>query len=150
MKNKFFFSFTFVLILISAASCSTKKLPVKNIEITKSNGEKIYVKAEVAKTAKDRETGFMFRKKIPDGTGMIFVFDDEDIRVFWMKNTYVDLSIAYIDHNGLIRDIFDMKSESLASVASTTSVTYALEVPKGWFKKNGISAGDRLTLPQAF
>ena len=76
---------------------------------------------------------------------MIFVFEKDQILSFWMKNTPHPLSIAFIDSNGKIRDIFQMTPYSLASVSSTTSVRYALEVPQGWFKKEGIKEGDYLT-----
>ena len=89
----------------------------------------------------------MNRKTIPDGTGMIFVFEQDQILSFYMKNTPHPLSIAYIDSHGKIRDIFDMKPFSLASIISTSSVRYALEVPQGWFDKNGIKKGDYVNLP---
>ena len=65
---------------------------------------------------------------------------------FWMKNTPHPLSIAYIDRTGKIQNIFDMTPFSLAPVKSTRSVRYALEVPQGWFEKNGIKTGDKIVL----
>ena len=88
----------------------------------------------------------MNREKIPDGTGMIFVFNHDQILSFWMKNTPHPLSIAYIDARGVIRDIFDMTPYSLSSVQSTVSVRYALEVPQGWFDKVNVKEGDKITL----
>jgi uncharacterized membrane protein (UPF0127 family) len=88
----------------------------------------------------------MNRKKIPDGTGMIFIFEQDQILSFWMKNTPHPLSIAYIDSKGKIRNIFDMTPYSLSSVVSTVSVRYALEVPQGWFKNNNIQVGDTISL----
>ena len=88
----------------------------------------------------------MNRKKIPDGTGMIFIFEQDQILSFWMKNTPHPLSIAYIDSKGRIRNIFDMTPYSLSSVVSTVSVRYALEVPQGWFKNNNIQVGDTISL----
>jgi uncharacterized membrane protein (UPF0127 family) len=84
----------------------------------------------------------MEREEIPDGTGMLFVFDRDQILSFWMKNTPHPLSIAYIDSRGKIRNIYDMTPFSLASVVSTVSVRYALEVPQGWFEKVGVKVGD--------
>lgn len=129
----------------SFASC-TKKLETTDITISKADGSTVTVNAEIAKTPQQREHGFMERKKIPDGTGMIFVFEKDDVLRFWMKNTPTPLSIAYIDRNGVIRDIFDMQPFSLACIESTCSVRYALEVPQGWFKKNGIKTGDKINL----
>ena len=102
--------------------------------------------AEIAEKPEERNFGFMERKTIPDGTGMLFVFEKDQILSFWMKNTPHPLSIAYIDSKGKIRDIFDMTPYSLASVVSTVSVRYALEVPQGWFDKVGIKKGDIVSL----
>ena len=90
----------------------------------------------------------MNRKNIPAGTGMLFVFEEEQQLSFWMKNTPHPLSIAYITKNGTIRDILDMKPYSLNPVLSSGSVMYALEVPQGWFKANGIESGDKIDVRQ--
>lgn len=132
---------------ISLASCKSKKLPVKDIKIVRQDGTEFTVKAEIAEKPEDRNHGFMGRKTIPDGTGMLFVFEKDQILSFWMKNTLHPLSIAYIDSKGKIRNIFDMTPYSTASIVSTVSVRYALEVPQGWYKKNGITEGDTVILP---
>ena len=127
-------------------SCKTKKLPVKDIKIIRQDGKEFTVSAEIAEKTEDRNHGFMERKTIPDGTGMLFVFEKDQILSFWMKNTPHPLSIAYIDSKGKIRDIYDMTPYSLSSIISTVSVRYALEVPQGWYKKNGITTGDTVVL----
>ena len=132
---------------ISLASCKSKKLPVKDIKIVRQDGTEFTVKAEIAEKPEDRNHGFMGRKTIPDGTGMLFVFEKDQILSFWMKNTPHPLAIAYIDSKGKIRNIFDMTPYSTASIVSTVSVRYALEVPQGWYKKNGITEGDTVILP---
>lgn len=132
---------------ISLASCKSKKLPVKDIKIVRQDGTEFIVNAEIAEKAEDRNHGFMERKNIPDGTGMLFVFEKDQILSFWMKNTPHPLSIAYIDSKGKIRNIYDMTPYSLSSIISTVSVRYALEVPQGWYKKNGITEGDTVILP---
>ena len=132
---------------ISLASCKSKKLPVKDIKIVRQDGTEFTVKAEIAEKPEDRNHGFMRRKTMPDGTGMLFVFEKDQILSFWMKNTPHPLSIAYIDSKGKIRNIFDMTPYSTASIVSTVSVRYALEVPQGWYKKNGITEGDTVILP---
>lgn len=138
---------TTLLILSSFLSCKSKKLPVKDIKIICQNGNEFIVKAEIAEKTEDRNHGFMERIDIPDGTGMFFVFERDQILSFWMKNTPHPLSIAYLDSKGKIRNIYDMTPYSTASVKSTGSVRYALEVPQGWFKKNGITEGDTVILP---
>ena len=136
--------FTLTVILFSA-SCKSKKLPVIEITITRADGTTQTVKAEVAEKEEDRNHGFMERKNIPDGTGMLFIFEKEQILSFWMKNTPHPLSIAYIDNRGKIRNIYDMTPFSLSPIKSTSSVRYALEVPQGWYEANNISVGDIVT-----
>ena len=137
--------FASLFMLLSSASCKQKKLPVIDITITCADGSTEIVKAEVAQKEEDRNHGFMERKKIPDGTGMLFIFEKDQILSFWMKNTPHPLSIAYIDSRGKIRNIYDMTPFSLTPIKSTSSVRYALEVPQGWFEKNNISVGDMVS-----
>ena len=137
-----------IFILTTLLSCKTKKLPVQDVKIIRQDGTEFIVKAEMAIKAEDRNHGFMERKNIPDGTGMLFVFERDQILSFWMHNTPHPLSIAYIDSKGKIRDIFDMNPYSTDSILSTVSVRYALEVPQGWYKKNGITTGDTVIIPE--
>lgn len=141
--KKILFSLFLSIILLS---CKNSKLEKTNIIIFHNDNEIATVNAEIAKTAEQRNYGFMNRKNIPDGTGMIFIFDRDQILSFWMKNTPHPLSIAYIDSTGKIRDIFDMTPYSLSSINSTVSVRYALEVPQGWYEEKGISIGDYISL----
>lgn len=144
--NRRLFSFLFILTIFVLFSCGQKKLETKDLEIKKASGQIVVVNAELAKTEEEQMYGFMNRKNIPDGTGMLFIFKDDRIASFWMKNTPTPLSIAYIDYSGKIKDIFDMTPFSLATIVSTGYVRYALEVPQGWFSKNGIKVGDYLDL----
>ena len=146
MKKLSFLIYGFCLLLLSASCSSKSKLPVKKLTVTNSEGKEIAVKAEIASTFEERRNGFMFRQDIPDGTGMLFIFEEEQILDFWMKNTPHPLSIAYIDRNGKIRDILDMTPYSLENVTSSTKVLYALEVPQGWFGKVNVRTGDKLKL----
>ena len=145
--KRFFSLITILLLLTPLLSCKSKKLPVKDIKIIRQDGTEFTVAAEIAEKAEDRNHGFMERKNIPDGTGMLFVFEKDQILSFWMKNTPHPLSIAYIDSKGKIRNIYDMTPYSLSSIISTVSVRYALEVPQGWYKKNGITEGDAVVFP---
>lgn len=131
--------------LLGFVSCKEKpnsNLEVKTLTIQKQDGSFVTVEAEIADTDESRQFGYMEREHIPEGTGMLFVFDRDQILSFWMKNTPHPLSIAYIDSRGKIRNIYDMTPFSLASVVSTVSVRYALEVPQGWFEKVGVKVGD--------
>ena len=148
MKNKKTLLILAALLAFSPLlSCKSKKLPVKDIKIICQDGREFTISAEIAEKTEDRNHGFMERKNIPDGTGMLFVFERDQILSFWMKNTPHPLSIAYIDSKGKIRNIYDMTPYSLSSIVSTVSVRYALEVPQGWYKKNGITEGDAVILP---
>ena len=112
------------------------------------DGNTIYLRIEIARSAEERARGFMHRKNIPEGTGMLFVFDSEQVLHFWMKDTPVPLSIAFIDKSGTIKEIKHMQAFSLETVSSTFSCLYALEVPSGWFDKVGIFPGDTISLSQ--
>lgn len=123
-----------------------QKLPLRDAAIITAAGEKIPIKIELAKTPDERARGFMHRKNIPEGTGMLFVFDYEQHLSFWMKNTPCALSIAFLDKNLTIKEIHHMEAFSLERTMSRYSCMYALEVPQGWFEKKGIQAGDRFIL----
>ena len=133
-----------ILFCVVFSACAKSKLPVKELMIKRSDGIYVTVQAEMAVEEEERNYGFMNRKKIPDGTGMLFVFEKDQILSFWMKNTPSPLSIAYIDSEGVIKNIYDMKPYSLAPIVSTVSCRYALEVPQGWYSRAGIRVGDKV------
>ena len=139
-------SVVFLLFFLLFSACG-KKLPSQKLTITRANGTSVTCNAELARTPEERSHGYMGRKHIPSGTGMLFIFEKDQILSFWMKNTPHPLSIAYIDSSGKIKDIFDMKPYSLAEIISTSSVRYALEVPQGWFSEQNIKKGDTISLP---
>jgi len=103
---------------------------------------KIYV--EIADTEDKRATGMMYRKSMPDSCGMLFIHDYPEELFYWMKNTYIPLSIAFLDSKGIIVSIKDMKPHDLTSVGSDYPALYSLETNKGWFKKHKIKVGDKV------
>jgi hypothetical protein len=104
---------------------------------------------EVAATRAHRGRGLMFRKSLPDDRGMLFIFPEEQLLDFWMRNTSIPLSIAFADASGRIVRIADMQPFSDAQVSSGAPARYALEVNAGWFAQRGVRAGDDLRgLPQ--
>lgn len=103
------------------------------------------IRAEVANTEAGRMRGLMFRDRLADNSGMVFVYQPAGIQAMWMKNTRIPLSVAFIDHNGRILNIEDMEPFSEQAHASAGAATYALEVNRGWFSKRGIKPGDRVT-----
>lgn len=104
------------------------------------------VVAEVAATADERAQGLMYREQVPDGTGMLFVFQDSQPRSFWMANTYVPLDIAYMDPSYRIVDIIAMEPLVTDSYPSDAPAMFALEVRQGWFVEQGIGVGARANI----
>lgn len=120
-------------------SCSAGEKALHDISI---NGDKIRV--EIADTPESRQKGLMYRKSLPEDQGMLFIFEKEQKMSFWMKNTKIPLSIAYISKSGVIREIHDLEPLSQKTVQSSHSVLYALEVNQGYFDKKGIGEGDQI------
>jgi len=115
------------------------------------SGEKIsfevkdrVLRAEVAVEPDHRRTGLMFRTSLPKDDGMLFIFEEERAQSFHMKNTYVPLSIAFLDRQGKILQIEDMQPKDEGLTASKYKVRFALEVNQGWFREVGLSVGDSL------
>lgn len=100
------------------------------------------VTAELALTVQQIRTGMMFRTNMPENTAMLFVLPVPQTAGFWMKNCPLPLSVAYIDSDGVIREVHDMEPHNTNSIVSAFSeVHFALETPQGWFKRHGIGAG---------
>ncbi|MBX2988061.1 MAG: DUF192 domain-containing protein [Bdellovibrionaceae bacterium] len=110
------------------------------------------ITVEIARTEAQHQRGLMFRRSLKDDEGMLFVFNREETRSFWMKNTFIDLAIGYFDRDKTLIDIQEMKSVDSVmatqppSYQSKAPAQYALEVPKGWFERHKIRKGARFTL----
>jgi uncharacterized membrane protein (UPF0127 family) len=102
------------------------------------------IQVEVAKTPEERAKGLMGRTHLGENEGMLFIFEKEDYHGFWMKNTLIPLSIAFIDREGRIVAITDMEPLTLETHSPPQPVLYALEMKRGWFSANGIRAGDSI------
>lgn len=100
--------------------------------------------AEVASTDTDRAQGLMHRRMMPENRGMLFVFPQTAPLGFWMMNTYLPLSIAFVDDAGTIINITDMKPLTTDTHHSSRPARYALEMNKGWFAKRGIGSGAKI------
>lgn len=103
------------------------------------------IDAQVAATAHERAIGLMFRKDMAANEGMLFVFDQPGVQCFWMKNTLLPLTAAFLTDDGTVVNLVDMKPQSLDSHCSAKPVRYVLEMHQGWFAKRGIQAGARLS-----
>lgn len=126
----------------TAATAKQMKFTKKHLKIGPSQ-----ILVELADTDPKQEIGLMYRENLKPNEGMLFIFEEEQPRSFWMKNTFIDLDIGFFDKKKKLIDIQTMKAASsvidnnLPSYYSTGPAQYALEVPKGWFKKNKIKIG---------
>ena len=102
------------------------------------------IDAQVAMNPEQRQIGLMFRKDMRQHEGMIFVFEQPTKQCFWMKNTLLPLTAAFISDDGTIVNLEDMKPQTLDAHCSDKPVRYVLEMNKGWFSKKGIKAGSKL------
>ena len=100
--------------------------------------------AEVASNDADRMQGLMHRRMLPENRGMLFVFDSVAYHGMWMMNTYIPLSVAFLDETGVIINIEDMKPHTRDSHYAARPARYALEMNLGWFAKRGIKAGAKI------
>ena len=116
-------------------------LPGDQVSITV--GDRTLV-AEVAFDGPSRRRGLMHRERLEEDEGMLFVFPARDNLSFWMRNTVIPLSIAFLDDDGKILQIANMRPKDLASTRSKYKVRYALEVNLGWFERAGLDVGSRL------
>ncbi len=102
------------------------------------------INAEIARTPEQRAIGLMHRPTMPANDGMLFVFERPAEQCFWMKNTLLPLSIAFLDDDGTIVNIADMKPQTLDSHCSAKPVRFALEMNQGWFAKRALKPGTKL------
>ena len=134
-----------VLLLISPYSYSERTHveanQVKTVTLTAGNR---IIHAEVAATDAERQKGLMYRNSLPENSGMLFVFDRPARSCMWMKNTLLPLSVAFIDRDGIVTNIEEMKPFTTDSHCSNGWIRYALEMNAGWFGKNGIKPGSRV------
>jgi len=113
-----------------------------------SGDKKIPIEIEIADTYEARLQGLMYRTKLDDGNGMLFIFDDELIRMFWMKNTLIPLDIIFFNSKmeavSIVENMTPCVTRECAEYSSIYLAKYALELPVGYVKKEGIKVGDRL------
>ena len=136
----------------SAAENEPDRRPpgLRSVVIDASGGKKVEVWVEIADGPFEQMRGLMHRTALGEDRGMLFVYRREQYLSFWMKNTLIPLSIAYIDSKGRITDILDMKpfDDREPHYVSSESVNYALEVNQGFFDERGVEVGDHTELPE--
>ncbi len=139
-----------VLVTIATIGCgqsSTQPTTAPTLPTTKMNIAGKEFLLEIARTNKTRETGLMYRDALPADRGMIFVFNDNTRRAFWMRNTRIPLDIFYLSPDGVIVSIHSMKPYDLTSTPSAAPAMYAIEVNAGVATALGLRPGDKIEIP---
>jgi uncharacterized protein len=126
-------------ILPAAAQDGPQRLPTVTLGAGILN-----IKAEVAQTPQQHQIGLMHRTSMGANEGMLFAFERAGQQCFWMKNTLLPLSIAFVADDGTVVNVDEMKPQTLDTHCSARPVRFVLEMNAGWFKKHGVKAGDKL------
>lgn len=142
--------------LLLGAACAPKETPVAPPTLAAAADThfaltlgKQTVQAEVVASEWERAKGLMYRTQLPEGQGMLFVFEAPGPRSFWMKNTEIPLDLGYFTKDGVLQEVKPLYPHDLAGVDSARDdIAFALEMPQGWFARNGVQPGDRLNLAQ--
>ena len=130
--------------LLPPCALLAQQAPQPPLSTTKLTTGIHVITAEVAATPNSRMIGLMMREQLAPNHGMVFVFEDKSQHCFWMRNTLIPLSIAFIDDDGAIVNIADMAPKSDASTCPHRPIRYALEMDQGWFAKRGVTAGKKI------
>ncbi|MBP9148447.1 MAG: DUF192 domain-containing protein [Rhodoferax sp.] len=144
---KLFAPTVMVLALVTGISAQAQSTPQMDLPRTQITAGMYLINAQVAATPQQRSTGLMFRQQMPQGEGMLFVFEQPSQQCFWMKNTPLPLTAAFVADDGSIVNLVDMKPLSTESHCSSKPVRYVLEMNQGWFGKKGLKAGSKLAGP---
>ena len=134
---------TALTLSVAAALCLAQE-PQTDLPRVRLAAGMYQIDAQVAMSPDQRETGLMYRKQMPQQEGMLFVFEQPGVQCFWMKNTLLPLTAAFVGDDGEIVNLADMKPQTTDSHCSARPVRYVLEMNQGWFAKKGIKAGSKL------
>ncbi len=141
--NKFL-KFYIALLAIAAGMAGAQNAPQTQLERTILRAGIHQIDTQLATTPEQRMTGLMYRKEMPLHEGMLFVFETPAKQCFWMKNTLLPLSAAFVADDGTIVNIADMQANTTISHCSAQPVRFVLEMNRGWFAKKGLKAGSQL------
>jgi len=131
-------------LLAAATTAQAQSGPQPRLQTIDLSAGMHLIKAELAVTPEQQQIGMMFRRTMGTNEGMLFVGDEPGQRCFWMRNTLVPLTAAFIADDGTIVNLADMKPQTDDSHCSTKPVRYVLEMNQGWFAKRGLKAGTKL------
>ena len=134
-----------VLLLVLPASQASANSPQTDLPRMAMGAGIHRIEVQVAATPAQRQIGLMWRKDMPANEGMLFIFEQPSVQCFWMMNTLLPLTAAFIADDGSIVNLADMKPQTTDSHCSSKPVRYVLEMNQGWFSKKGLGAGARLT-----
>ena len=132
---------------IFGGTCQAQGKPQLDLPRVKISAGMHLINAQVAATPEQRATGLMFRQEMPQGEGMLFIFEEATPQCFWMKNTLLPLTAAFVADDGTIINLANMKPQTTDSHCSAKPVRYVLEMNLGWFEKKGLKAGAKLGGP---
>jgi uncharacterized protein len=142
--QRFFYALVLLTVLGAAGPRSLAQERPQHLPTITVRAGIHHIRAQVASSPEQRTTGLMYRKNMPQNEGMLFVFAQPDTQCFWMKNTPLPLSAAFVADDGSVVNIEDMQPLSLATHCSKKPVRYVLEMNQGWFKKRGVAVGAKL------
>jgi hypothetical protein len=130
---------------VGAGAASAQEGPQLNLQRVELTAGMHRIDAQVAATPQQRQIGLMHRKEMPQQEGMLFVFEQPATQCFWMRNTLLPLTAAFVEDDGTVVNLADMKPQTEDSHCSAKPVRYVLEMNQGWFAKRGIKAGAKLS-----
>ena len=136
--------FCALLLGLSGLAALAQESPQMDLPRVKLTAGMHQIDAQVATTPMQQQVGLMWRKEMPQHEGMLFIFEQATRQCFWMKNTLLPLTAAFVDDDGTIVNLADMKPQTTDPHCSAKPVRYVLEMNQGWFAKKGIKAGARL------
>jgi uncharacterized membrane protein (UPF0127 family) len=136
-----------LLLALLPGLAAAQEMPQVKLQRIKLAAGMHQIDAQVALSPEERQMGLMWRREMPQHEGMLFVFEQPAIQCFWMKNTLLPLTAAFVADDGTIVNLADLKPQTLDSHCSATPVRYVLEMNQGWFAKRGLQAGAKLGGP---
>ena len=135
---------TGLIALANTAPATAQGQPQMNLPRIEITAGMHRIEAQVAASPQERQTGLMHRKEMPAHEGMLFVFEQPATQCFWMRNTLLPLTAAFVADDGTIVNLADMKPQTEDSHCSAKPVRYVLEMNQGWFAQRGLKAGSKL------
>jgi uncharacterized membrane protein (UPF0127 family) len=135
------------VLILAIASCSDEPPPLR-LERARLSVRGKTILVECARCPKEQARGLMYRRSLDEDEGMLFIYDSPRWLSFWMKNTRIPLSIAFLDSSGKIVQIERMRPyDSITRHPSSQPAQYALEMNQGWFERHGVGVGDVIKIP---